>query len=402
MTGAPAGRHQRNAPSWAEARRTSFEAAEALPSEDIPVYEAVGRLLAADVAALNDIPHFASSAMDGWAVAGDGPWTVVAGPVVSLAAGNATTIVTGFPVPPGTRGVLRSENGELRDGRLVLGPRAEPGEPSDGQHVRAIGEEASAGEIVVTSGATLNPAHVAVIAGCGHDVVAVAAEPRVSLVFTGDEVVESGVPGPGQVRDSFGPQLPALVRMLGGRVAGTRRIGDDLAGTVAAVAEAAAASDIVITTGGTGHSPVDHLRAALMDLGADLVIERIAMRPGSPTLVARLPYGRLVVGLPGNPLAAMMGMLTVVHPLLAALRGSAAPPLGAVRSSANIDGRPGTTMLMPYRLEGVLALPNPWTGSGMMRGLADAAGVLVVPPGGVRVGEAAETLPLPWVQGLAT
>jgi molybdopterin molybdotransferase len=396
VTGAAAGQNQRNAPSWAEARRTSFEAAEALPAENVPIYEAVGRLLAADVAALHDIPHFASSAMDGWAVAGDGPWTIVASPAASLAAGNATAIVTGYPVPPGTRGVLRSENGELRDGRLVPGPRAAPGEPSDGQHVRAIGEEAGAGEIVVRAGTTLNPAHVAVIAGCGHDVVAVAAEPRVSLVFTGDEVVESGVPGPGQVRDSFGPQLPALVRMFGGRVGGTRRIGDDLAVTVAALAEAAATSDIVITTGGTGHSPVDHLRTALTALGGDLVIERIAMRPGSPTLLARLPYGRLVVGLPGNPLAAMMGMLTVVHPLLAALRGSTVPPLGGVRSSADIGGRPGTTMLVPYRFVDGLALPNAWTGSGMMRGLADAAGVLVVPSGGVRAGESAETLPLPW------
>jgi molybdopterin molybdotransferase len=397
VTIAAADRHQRDAPSWAEARRTSFEAAAALPAEDVPVYEAVGRLLASDVAALHDIPHFSSSAMDGWAVAGDGPWTIVASPVGSLADGNATAIVTGSPVPPGTRGILRSENGELRDGRLVLGPRATPGEPSDGQHVRAIGEEAALGEIVVRSGTTLNPAHVAVIAGCGHDVVAVAPEPRVSLVFTGDEVIESGVPGPGQVRDSFGPQLPALVRMLGGRVAGTRRIGDDFAATVATLAEAVATSDLVITTGGTGHSPVDHLRAALTALGADLVIERIAMRPGSPTLLARLPYGRLVVGLPGNPLAAMMGMLTVVHPLLAALRGSAAPALGAVRSAVDIGGRPETTMLMPYRLDGVRALPNPWTGSGMMRGLADAAGVLVVPAGGLRAGESAETLTLPWL-----
>jgi len=394
--------HQGNTPSWAEARRTSFESAAPLPAENVPLYEAVGRLLASDVVALYDIPHFASSAMDGWAVSGDGPWTIVASPVVSLAAGEATAIVTGAPVPPGSRGVLRSESGELRDGRLVLGARAAQGEPSDGQHLRAIGEEASAGEIVVRAGATLNPAHVAVIAGCGHDVVAVATEPRVSLVFTGSEVVESGVPGPGQVRDSFGPQLPAFVRMLGGRITGTRRIGDDLAETVAALAEAAATSDLVITTGGTGNSPVDHLRAALAALGGELVIERIAMRPGSPTLLARLPYGRFVVGLPGNPLAAMMGMLTVVHPLLAALRGSPAPPLGAVRSSGEIGGRPGTTMLMPYRLDGLLARPNPWTGSGMMRGLADAAGVLVVPPEGVRAGEFAETLPLPWVQRLAT
>ena len=141
--------HQGNTPSWAEARRTSFESAAPLPAENVPLYEAVGRLLASDVVALYDIPHFASSAMDGWAVSGDGPWTIVAGPVVSLARGNATAIVTGYPVPSGTRGVLRSENGELRDGRLDLGPRAAPGEPSFGQHVRAIGEEATVGEIVV-------------------------------------------------------------------------------------------------------------------------------------------------------------------------------------------------------------------------------------------------------------
>ena len=112
-------------------------------------------------------------------------------------------------------------------------------------------------------------------------------------------------------------------------------------------------------------------------------------------MLARLPDGRLLLGLPGNPLAAMMGLLTLAMPLLAAFQGRTSE-VGLIASAAALEGRAGSSILVPFRLQQQQAVANPWLGSGMMRGLADAAGVLVVPPQGVRTGEVVETLTLPW------
>jgi molybdopterin molybdotransferase len=363
----------------------------------------VGRILAADVVALLDVPHYASSAMDGWAVAGDPPWRLVEG--AQLEPGEAAAIVTGGVVPPGTRGVLRSEHGESRelDGipALVLNDEAEPGEPWPGQHIRPAAEEARASETVIASGTLLNLAHIAVAAGCGHDRLRVSARPRVELLLTGDEVVERGIPAPGQVRDSFGPTLPAFVELLGGRAASRRRVADSGDAMMAALHPGVGGppdSDVLITTGGTGLSAVDQLRPALAKLGASLLIDGVRMRPGSPSLLARLPDGRFLVGLPGNPLAAMTGMLTLVQPLLAALRGAPLPSLGTVRlASALPSGGRGRTTLVPYSIaDDVGAVPTAWRGAGMLRGLAEAHGILVCPPEGAAAGSVLETVPLPW------
>lgn len=381
---------------WHAARALGSAAASALPAETVPLDEAVGRVLAADVLALCDMPHYASSAMDGWAVRGDGPWAITTG---ALAPGTASVVQTGGLIPDGADAVLRSESGSVRDqaGRSVLSSTTD--EPRPAQHVRAAGGEARLSDVLIAAGTLINPAHVAVAAAGGHDALSVIQRPRIALLFTGDEVVESGIPGPGQVRDSFGPQLPAVLGMLGGIVISEGRVRDDLAATVAALGDGQHDSDLVITTGGTGDSPVDHIHAALRSLGAELLITRVAMRPGGPSLLARLPDGRLLVGLPGNPLAAMMGLLTLVEPVIAALGGRPEPTVGSVATADSLPGRPGSSILVPYRVLDGHAVANQWLGSGMMRGLADAAAVLVVPPNGVRAGEAAETVALPWSRG---
>jgi molybdopterin molybdotransferase len=389
------GTHHSGAVEWHAARALGTAAASALPTETVPLNEAVGRVLAADVLALCDMPHYASSAMDGWAVCGDGPWTLTTG---RLAPGLAAIVMTGGIIPDGADAVLRSESGAVQGnaGHSVLSSTSTTGEPHPAQHIRVAGNEARESDVVLTAGTPLNPAHIAVAAGSGHDTLPVIGRPRIALLFTGDEVVESGIPRPGQVRDSFGPQLPAVLRMLGGTVVSEGRVRDDLASTVDALGAGPGDSDVVVTTGGTGDSDVDHIHAALRSIGAELLIERVAMRPGGPTLLARLPDGRLVVGLPGNPLAAMMGVLTLVEPVLAALGGAPAPAVGAVAAAAALPGRPGSSILVPYRILDGRAVANPWLGSGMMRGLADAAGVLIVPPAGIRAGETVEAVGLPW------
>ena len=377
---------------WHEARSVAEAAASALGSETVSLDESIGRVLAIDLRALMDVPHYASSAMDGWAVSGKGPWQLVDEPV--LEPGLAAPIVTGGLIPPGTDAVLRSESGSVATGWLES--LSSTGEPHPGQHLRAAGGEARSGETVVRAATLLNPAHVALAAGCGHDAVRVIRRPRVSVLLTGDEVDARGVPAPGRVRDSFGPQLPTVLRMLGAQVASQGRIHDEFDATVEALRDSPSSAEVIVTTGGTGSSPRDHLRPALDFLGAEFLVSRIAMRPGGPTMLARLPDGRLLLGLPGNPLAAMMGLLTVGMPLLAAFQGRISE-IGHVASAAEVGGRAGTSILVPFRLLQQQAVASPWLGSGMMRGLADSAGVLVVPPQGVRAGEVVEILALPWV-----
>jgi molybdopterin molybdotransferase len=401
---------------WHEARIAAHAAVSRLPAERVALRGAVGRVLWEDLLALGPVPHYASSAMDGWAVTGSSPWRLVDAAPGVLQQGEAVPIVTGGVIPGGARGVLRRENGvvSVEDGHLVLSLAASgaPGEPRPGMHVRDAGTEAVAGELVFRAGTLLNPAHVAVAAACGHDRLAVAPRLRIGLVLTGDEVVEHGIPGPGQVRDSFGPTLPALVADLGGDVIAQRRVGDSFAATLQAFVPASAgigadpaveagagsllAAQVLITTGGTGESPADQVRAALLEAGATFVVGGVDVRPGGPSFLARLPDGRFVVGLPGNPLAGFLGLLTLAHPLISAFQGLPLPPLGRTVTAVELPGVRANTVLRPYRLVGGEAQPTAWHGSGMLRGLAEADGVLVCPGAGAHAGAMVETLPLPW------
>lgn len=413
--------HRHLAHTWQEARQLAFDCASPIPAAPVVLRDALGRKLAADVEALVDMPHYASSAMDGWAVNGSGPW-ILAEPGQRLAPHQGSPIVTGGLIPPGAKAVLRSESGTIaadEDGLpvLQLGGGAKPGEPRNGEHIRKAAEEAAAGDVLIKGGTVLNPAHLALAALAGHDTLPVLGKAVVRLVFTGSEVVTAGIPRPGEVRDTFGPQLAGVVEMLGGICAGETKIGDSYAEWLTALedtdpeAEAGAdavpqpparpgaeplPADVVITTGGTGRSGTDHLRRSVAELGGRLLIDGIAMRPGHPAVLAELPDGRFIIGLPGNPLAAMMALSTIGAPLLAALGHRPLPPVTEVPCGSMIDPDPGRTRLMPFRLVYGMASPAQHTGPGMMRGLAAADGVLVVPPHGVQLGETVPAFALPW------
>ena len=399
---------------WSEARHIAFGSAGPLPHVEVPLADAAGRVLGGDVTALQDMPHYASSAMDGWAVNGPGPWLLAgSGQHASLPhaqnrflpANSAAVIATGGLVPHGADAVLRKESGlAARDpsGNHVLTLRADAkaGEPRSGQHIRPAGQEARSGDVLIPAGTVLNPAHVAVAAAAGHDTVQVRARPAVAVVLTGAEVVTQGVPAPGQVRDTFGPQLGTVVSLLGGVAGSPQRIGDSFGSWLDALDSPAlpdgGCADVILTTGGTGKSGTDHFRAAIDALGGRLLVDGIAMRPGHPAVLAGLPDGRFVIGLPGNPLAAMMALLTLGAPLLASLGGAPLPPMHLVMSGSDIEGDRGRTRLIPCRFLSGLAFPVRHSGPGMMRGLAWADAVMAVPPEGVESGEAVHVLPLPW------
>ncbi|RJK97499.1 molybdopterin-binding protein [Vallicoccus soli] len=339
-----------------------------LPVERVPLAAAAGRALAADLVADADLPPAPTSAMDGWAVAGPGPWQVTGAVLAGqrpapLPPGTAVVVATGTWLPPGAEAVLRREHGGVEGGTLRA---AAPGAPAAGRDVRPRGEEVLRGTPLVPAGARATPAVVALAAAAGHDDLAVRAVPRLALLVVGDELLAAGPPRDGKVRDALGPALPAWFRALGAAPR-TERVPDDPDALAAALARPA---DVVVTTGATAAGPADHLRPVLRRLGARLLVPSVDVRPGHPMLLARLPDGTPVVGLPGNPLAAAAGVLTLVAPLLGAGAGrrcALAAPLPAGRA----------TRLVPVR-DGA---PCAHTGPGMLRGLAAADGVAVVPPG---------------------
>lgn len=384
---------------WQAARAAAREAGRSLrgPDESVALVDAVGRTLAVELRSLARVPGFDASAMDGWAVRGEGPWTlgapIVAGPVSAgdtpLAEGTARPITTGAAVPDGTDRVLRSESGLVVDGLLTAA--AEP--PLPPRHIRRAGEEAEPGDPLFDAGTLLTPPRVAVAAVCGRDSVPVAPLPRVALAVLGDEVVGEGVPSVGTVRDVFSVQVPRLLASLGADPVSSARVPDDLDATRAALDRPDVS--LVVTTGGTAHSSTDHIREALAGLGADLVVEGVAMRPGQPLLLARRG-DTLYLCLPGNPMAALVCLVMVGVPLIEGLLGRRAAPPGLVTLAVDVPHPRSGVLVQAYRATAGGAVPTARQSSAMLRGLADADGLLVVPEGGARAGEAVPSVTLPW------
>ncbi|GAA3272879.1 molybdopterin molybdotransferase MoeA [Paenarthrobacter aurescens] len=400
------------APTWAQARQLAYQCARPLPSTAVTLREAIGGTLTSPVTARQDLPHYASSAMDGWAVNSTGnstahgictgPWLMTASGL-PLAPGQASVIATGGLVPSGATAILRKESGCVSaDGSLTLKHDAKPHETMPGRHIRPAGEEAAAGDVLIPAGTLLNPAHIALASVAGHDHVQIQRKPRVAVVLTGSEVVTSGEPAPGQVRDAFGPQLDTVISQLGGEPCGQLRIGDSydqwlaaLGGVEGSVPDADL-PDVTVTTGGTGKSGTDHFRDAVAALGGRLLLDGIAMRPGHPAVLAELPDGRFIIGLPGNPLAAIMALMTLGEPLLAALADRPLTEASLMTSGADMEPDPRRTRLVPCTVIHDLVFPASHTGPGMMRGLAWANGYMAVPPEGVAAGSPVPVLPLPW------
>lgn len=382
---------------WDEARRRAFAAGCALPAVRRPLEVCAGTTLAAPLVALSPLPPVDTCAMDGFAVAGEGPWQVV-GEVLAgecrtdrLRPGTAVAVGTGAAVPPGATAVLQVELAELR--RAVGHGDVLHGVVAPGRHIRRAGEECRQGELLLPAGAAVTAAVLGLAAACGHDDLEVRPRPRVVGLVTGDELLLDGRPRDGRVRDALGLQLPLLVAAHGGELVGRSHLRDDRALLRDAVS--AGDAEVVVTTGASSVGPADHLRGVVEDLDARLLVDGVACRPGHPQLLARLPDGRFVVGLPGNPLAALVATLTVLAPLLAGLGGRGLGRRAAVLSEA-VPAVEAGTRLVPVRLEGLRARPVPHTGAGMLRGAALADALAVVPPGAcLPIGAEVEVLPLP-------
>lgn len=366
-------------------------------SELLPVEDAVGRVLSEDISALTSVPGTATSAMDGWAVAGHAPWLIGepinAGeqPQRRLVAGRARPISTGAVVPEGATAILRSEDGLIDPKTNQL---SETNATTPGAHIRPEAEEAARGETVLQRGMRLTPPRLAVAAICGHDHLPVIIRPTVDLRILGNEILTSGIPPAGMVRDAFGPLIPPIIAAFGGEMKAVQSVSDTAEATIAALAGSTA--DIIVTTGGSSRGRTDHIRTALTELGAELLLDGVRMRPGRPLILAAAPTGQLVLALPGNPLAAVIGLLSIGEPLLTGLLGQPITELDTIPLGTEIKTSRRETALMPYRLERRVGIPTAWQSSAMLRGLAGAAGICVIPPDGLSAGDSADTLPLPW------
>jgi molybdopterin molybdotransferase len=388
-------------PRWDVARAALADVVEALPAVQRPVADCDRLVLARDLLALCALPSFDTSAMDGWAVSGSGPWTVVGASLAGrpvpgpLVAGQAVVIATGGVVPAGSDGVIRSEDGEVRgrDGVEVVLAAA----PEGATHVRPAGEECSAGEVLALAGTVLTPALLGLAAAAGHDTLHVVPRPRAALVLFGDELATSGVPEHGRVRDSLGPQVPAWLERLGVDVVAVEFAADTMAAHVEAMRRAAQVSDLVLTTGGTAAGPVDHLHAAIAACDGAVVIDSVAVRPGHPMLAGTLDGGAAwIVGLPGNPQSAIVTLVSLAAPIVSGLAGRGTlAELPVVTCSEQVGAPAHEDRLVLGRvLDGVFQ-PGSHLGSGMLRGLAGATGFAVLPPGGVAAGAQVRWLALP-------
>ncbi|GAA3748032.1 molybdopterin-binding protein [Spinactinospora alkalitolerans] len=367
-----------------------------------PLREALGAVLAEDLAALVGVPSYDASAMDGYAVAGPGPWTVVGrvlagqAPPEELGRSRAVEVATGARVPHGTESVLPYENAERRGDAVH-------GDAVPGRHVRRAGEDVPSGATVLPAGTAVTPAVLGLAASLAHDALTVR-RPRVAALITGDELSRSGFPAPGTVRDAIGPMLPGLAGWAGAALEDPRYV-DDTFGAMAAALESAARRpdvSVVVVCGASSTGPADHLRTALAELDVTVVVDGVACRPGHPQLLGhfgpqRAP-GPVVVGLPGNPNAALAAALTLLVPVLAALTGrldpGAAPPRTLpLRDGAGVAPHHRDTRLIAVRADGGHAEPVGHDRPGVLRGAAMADALAVVPPDWT--GPAAELLWLP-------
>lgn len=391
-------RHAAAAMPWDTARELAYASAAPLPPRRLPLADAIGCVLATPLVSPVAVPPVDRAAMDGYAVRGAGPWRVIgavlagSGLAEALADGQAYSIVTGAAVPPGTTAVLAEEQAARRGDGLS-------GSVEPGRHIRRAGEECAPGETLLPACTLVEPQVLGLAATLGLDRLTVIPKPRVLALVTGDELVHRGHSSPGRVRDAIGPMLPTLVARAGAVLDDSVvHLPDSREALVAALA--AAEAEVILVSGSSASGPADHLRGVLKALGVDLLIDGVACRPGHPQALARFPDGRLVIGLPGNPLAALTAFLTLGVAAIRRLRGERLDSLAVAAVVGGVACHPQNTRLVPVRMTPQGAVPVGHGGSAMLRGAAGADAFAVVDPGPAEA-IAARVLPLdpgvrPW------
>lgn len=380
-----------------EAWERLFALATPLGAETVPVDEAAGHYLAADLLARRTQPASDLSAMDGFAVAGRGPWNIVgesrAGAPFPgmLMAGDAVGISTGAACPGGTQAIVLVEDAEAAGGVLRAAP------PTSGRHIRRAGFDFTEGSRLLESGTRLGPAQLALARAGGHGAIDVARRPLVAVIECGDELAaDPADTHPDRIPASNGVMCAAMARSAGAKVHGIGPLPDDRAVLARALANAGDA-DVLVTTAGASVGEHDHVRGALEDCGAELAFWRVAIRPGKPLLVAQLDR-QIVLGLPGNPVSAYVTAFLFLLPLLRALQRAARPlPVALPLPLAGTlpAGGERREFLRAQLVDGQ-AKPLAERDSSALRALA-TADLLIDRPAGARAARAGEAVDCYWL-----
>lgn len=356
---------------------------------------ALGAVLADDIAADRDSPPFTKSAMDGYAVrAAD---CVVAGQslriIDEIAAGDTPTkpvgpgecarIFTGAPLPDGADAVVMVEKTETLDHGRV---RIDDAGVKPGLNVIPRGKEMRAGEIVLPAGTVLTPVAIGLLAALGRTSANLVPVPRTGVLATGNELVPTNeTPGPGRIRNSNGPMIAALADRAGARSVDLGIVRDDPRALTERIVDGLSRSDVLVLAGGVSAGAADLVPGVLAELGVAIHFHKVRLKPGKPLLFGTLT-GKLVFGLPGNPVSALVCFELFVRPALRALAGNADPglkveslPLAGPLDAANDRPTYHPGRLTPdHRVD-----PLPWFGSADLRALLPADVLIVLPPGKV-------------------
>jgi gephyrin len=374
-----------------EARTTIFRYLWRLPAEEVSLGAAPWRVLSDDLVAAEDQPPFPAATMDGYAVVADdpSPWREIvgrqsAGYVADLevSLGTAAWITTGAPVPSGATAVVPVEATELADEHVIVHQeRVEPGE-----NIRPIGVDLARGSVVLVRGSLLAAAEMGLLAGLGVDPVAVARRPRVSVLSTGNELVEPNeMPGPGQIRDANRFSLIAALQEAGADVVWAGRGPDDAAALRSSLIDRIAESDVVITSGGVSMGDLDLVKPLLSEL-AEVHFRRVFMKPGKPFNFATSGE-TLIFSLPGNPVSALVGFEIFIRPALRTMLGATTIDRPRARVRLDHSVRPSDRIEFQRAIARVDAeghLKASTTGpqaSSRLASLVGANALIMVPPG---------------------
>ncbi|MCK6065314.1 MULTISPECIES: gephyrin-like molybdotransferase Glp [Microbacterium] len=341
-----------------------------LPSVELPLADAAGRTLAADVTAAVDIPVWENSAMDGFAVRYDDVVAAAADAPVSLRVvadvpagsdldpplrpGEAARIMTGAPVPAAADAIVPFEDtrGGLADSLHTVAVLAAPS--ARGAHIRRRGEDATRGDVVLPAGVRLGSWQLAAAAAAGVSAVPATRAPRVAVFSTGDELVAPGEPlRRGQIPESNATLLAALVAEADAEVVLRGVVRDDEDEFRAALAAAAErGADVVLTSGGVSAGAFEVVKNTLGD-AADIRFSAVAMQPGKPQGFGVLPGGALFFGLPGNPVSVAVSFEVFVRPALLRMqrRSHVHRPVLRVRAAAGWRTPSGRRQYVPVRLD---------------------------------------------------
>ena len=366
-----------------------------LQTENVSLTNAIGRYVKENVVSLCDLPAFETSSMDGWAVSGEGPWKLIGEVATGKASsqvvhyGQCLAIATGGVIPAGTTSVIPWEKASEKNGLVI-------GEIEDGANIRPAGMESKTGDILVTPGTRITPPMAGLFAATGHDSIQVISQPRVAIFFLGDELIHTGVPVDGAIRDALGPLLPSVLNGMGAVVTSAKFVKDDLSVLNSEIAMVLDSVDLIVTTGGTADGPRDFVKLAMNNLAASMVFDCVKVRPGYHVLLARVQHGDREIpflALPGNPQSALAALYSFGKPLIASLLGAVQLQLEEIELSTSLTTPEGFSRLVPGTLDGKIFTPSGYLGSAMLRGVAHAQGFALINPGLNPAGAIARWIP---------